>query len=105
MDKNLRTRVMAAIETECANIGFERRAAIYFTKELTTKTLGGMAFVFGKDEDMLVSPSVVVRHQPLERLVSELTGERFHPYLSGTLACPLGDVPARPGGRALRADA
>lgn len=42
---------------------------------------------------MLVSPSVAVRYQPLERLVAELTGEKFHPYLSGTLTSPLGNVP------------
>ena len=52
-----------------------------------------MAFVPGIDSDFFLNPSVAVRHQPFERLLSELTGEKFHPYLSGTLACHLGDVP------------
>jgi hypothetical protein len=42
---------------------------------------------------MFVGPSVGIRHQPLERLVAELVGEKFHPYLSGTKTCPLGHVP------------
>ena len=95
MEQHLRAEVMSAIETECVNIGFKKRASIYFTSEFTPDTIGLLAFVFGKDGDMLVSPSVAVRYQPLERVLAELTGEKFHPYLSGTLACPLCHVPPR----------
>ena len=44
---------------------------------------------------MLVIPSVAIRYQPLELMLAELTGEKFHPYLSGTLTCQLGHVPPR----------
>jgi hypothetical protein len=93
MEKNLRIELMAAIEVECTNVGFKKRTNNYFTRKLTTDTLGLIAFNFVKDGNMVVVPSVAVRHQPLERLIAELKGEKFHPYLGGTLASPLGHVP------------
>jgi hypothetical protein len=93
MNRDLRAEIMTAIEQQCGNVGFRRRASVYFTKSLNADTIGVLAFVPNKDEQILVVPSLAVRYQPLERLVAELTGEKFHPYLSGTLACPLGHVP------------
>jgi hypothetical protein len=92
MDKRLRETIMEDIETECSMIGFRKRANSFFTRELSAETVGVLAFVFGKDGDVVVSPSVAIRYQPLERLLADLASEKFHPYLSGTLACPLGEV-------------
>jgi hypothetical protein len=93
MKKDPCAEIMATIESHCAKLGFQRRASVYFTRSLNADTIGVLAFVPNKDEQILVVPSVAVRYQPLERFVAELTGDKFHPYLSGTLACPLGHVP------------
>ena len=88
----LQAELMPILKQQCAAIGFEKRAQIYFTRDLTPDTIGVLAFVFNQ-RMRIVSLSVAVRHQPLERLLAELAGEDFHPYLSGTLTCPLGHVP------------
>jgi hypothetical protein len=93
MEKNLRISTMAAIEAECTNIGFKKTDDNYFTRELTVDTLGLLAFNFVKDGNMFVVPSVAVGHQPLQRLIAEVKGEKFNPYFSGTLASQLGSVP------------
>lgn len=93
MRNELRDEVTDAIKRECADIGFEKRANLFFTKTLTPDTIGVLAFNVTKVGNWLISPSVAVRHQPLEGLLAELAEEKFHPYLSGTLVCPLGGVP------------
>jgi hypothetical protein len=91
--KQLRAEVLAAIEAECELIGFKKLAYPFFRRQLSADILGGLSFVLDTDGELIVIPSVSVRHQPLERLLAELCGEKFHPYRGGSLACMLGYVP------------
>jgi hypothetical protein len=91
--RGLRAKVWACIEAECGLMGFDKRAQIFFTKRFGAEVLGGLAFVLDIDGELFVNPSAAVRHQPLERLVADLTGKKFHPYLFGTLGGLIGNIP------------
>lgn len=88
---------VSEISDRLEKFGFERRqAAGIFTMELAdgvlawlglnraSKRLGGDAVEF--------NPVVGVRHQEVERIVSELRGEKFHRFVPPTVSQPIGYV-------------
>jgi hypothetical protein len=88
-----RGEVDAAIKSECAELGFKKRDPVFFTRQFTPDVLGVMALVqhtYG--QELSIVPQAGVRHQPLERLIAELAGTKFHPYIGGTLGCGFGSL-------------
>ncbi|MEO5535511.1 MAG: hypothetical protein ABIR17_10315 [Pseudolysinimonas sp.] len=76
--------------------GFEKRAGAIFTYTVSNDVIGWLGvntarrhLVAGSVE---VFPVVGVRHQGIERIVAELRGEKFHPYLPPTVSSPLGQL-------------
>ena len=80
-----------AAERELAPLGFRRRAQGVVTLDVAEDVLGWLGLNRAIRSGILkVNPVVGVRHQRVERLVAELTGVRFHPWLPPTLSSHLG---------------
>ncbi len=73
--------------------GWRRRTDRSYTRDVNSDVIGtlGLGWVAGRSDAWLeFSPTLAVRHQPLERNVAELLNERFHPYTPGTVGTSLG---------------
>jgi hypothetical protein len=75
-------------------LGFRKRAGQIYTAEITNDVLGWLglnkATKHQRPGQFEVNPVVGVRHQPLERLVAELTGQQLHEYKPPTVSTPIG---------------
>jgi hypothetical protein len=94
-----RTGQQAAIELlrePLAELGFRKRAGAIFTVELDDPVIGWLGLNAASEHQPAgqasVNPVVGVRHQTVERIVAELLGERFHPYVGPTVSTPIGYV-------------
>lgn len=85
---------MEVIAAECVALGFKKRTSIFFTMDVSSEVLAGLAFAIHARRNLIsVGPFAVVRHQPLEQLLAELSGQKFDLYGSGTLGGNIGYIP------------
>jgi hypothetical protein len=70
------------------------RAPTAFTKQIGPDVLGvvTLGVVVLDDGTVEVDPSSGVRHEPLERLLAELTGQKHHGYLPATIGSAIGYI-------------
>lgn len=91
--KEIRSRVLELVRAELAGLAFTKRAGDIFTRDLTSEVLGWIGLnraTRGRPGVLEINPVVGVRHQPIERLLAELRGEKAHPYVPPTLSVHLG---------------
>lgn len=72
---------------------FRRRREGLYTVETAPHVLGWLGLntsYFGKGAVLEINPVIGVRHQSVERLVADLQGVEFHPYLPCSVSSPLG---------------
>jgi hypothetical protein len=82
-----------AVEQELGRIDFARRRAGILTIPVNEDVIGWVGLNRGVaygDGMLRINPMTGVRHQPLERFIAELHGERFHAYLPATTGMQLG---------------
>jgi hypothetical protein len=96
--------VAAFLKAPLAELGFKKRAGEIFTMEVTKEVLGWLGLNRASEHlpsgQVEINPVVGVRHQGIERMVAELRGEKFHPYLPPTLSLSLGHLFPEPRHRA-----
>ncbi len=82
-------------------LGFHKSAGHVYTMELADGVLGWLglnkATQHRRPGEVEVNLVVGVRHQRVQRLIAELTGEPFHEFLPPTVSTPIGYV--MPAGR------
>lgn len=92
---------LVAIADRLQDLGFKKRAGAVFTVDVADATLGWLGLNTASRHQppgrVEVNPVVGIRHQDIERIVAELRGDRFHPYLPPTVNTPLGYL--MPGSR------
>jgi hypothetical protein len=75
-------------------LGFRKRAGKIFTIDIVDGVLGWLGLNTATEHRRVgkfeVNPVVGVRYEKIERLVTELRGEKFHAYAPPTLSTPLG---------------
>lgn len=90
---------MAALEAAIADLGYKRRKAGLFTRELADDVLGWLGLNTATRSQpaghVLVNPVIGVRFQKIEELVAEGRGEKAHRYTPPTLSTTL--VKVTPG--------
>lgn len=76
------------------SLGFQKRAGLVFTRDVTVDVLGWLglnrASRHSRAGEFEVNPVVGIRHQGVERMVAQLRGEKFHAYQPPTVSNPLG---------------
>jgi hypothetical protein len=83
-------KLALALRDRLEALGLRKRAGSIYTIELAPDTLGWLGLsATRRDGVPCVNPTVGVRFQDLARLVSELCGERVHPYSGWLLSIPL----------------
>lgn len=86
--------VLATVAPLLSELGFRKRAGMIFTYDLSPEMLGWVGLNRATDAHdpgaVEINPVIGVRHQPLERLVAELKGMKFHAYNPPTVCIPLG---------------
>jgi len=91
-DRMIRDAVTPVLE----NVGFKKRADLIYTIDLAEGAIGRVGLNNTSEHcprgEVEVNPVVGVRHQEVERLVAELSGEKFHAYLPSTISTPIGYV-------------
>jgi len=91
--KQLAKDITRAVKEKLHAFGFRKRADSFFTKEWSEETLGwvGLTEIVVRYNSLLeVSPYIGVRNQPLEKVLADLTGQKFHTYNPPTMATQLG---------------
>lgn len=91
--KELIERVGKQITELLDPLGLRQRTQDVFTRVLNAETLGWLGLnraVHREDGALEINPMIGVRNQRLEKLVAELAGRRFHPYLPPSVAVNLG---------------
>jgi hypothetical protein len=91
--KGLMALVCSEASRLLGDLEFKKRAGAIFTKPIADDMLGwlGLNHTTRRDDGRLeINPVIGVRHQSLERIVAELSGERVHPYIPPTAAIHLG---------------
>jgi len=83
---------LKAAQSALLEQGFKKRTGQIYTKALTETVLGwlGLNRSIRRDGRLEVNPVIGIRHQPVERLVAQMTGEPFHEYIPPTLSTHLG---------------
>ncbi|TXK17717.1 hypothetical protein [Homoserinibacter sp. GY 40078] len=75
-------------------MGFRKRAGSVFTIDIADDVIGFLGYNTASEHTLpgnfAVNPVIGIRNQELARVVSELRGERFHPYAPPTVSSPLG---------------
>lgn len=87
------TEVSRAAASQLAGLGFRKRSGDVFTRNVTDDLLGwiGLNRAVARGDGILeINPVIGARHQPLERLVAELAGRPFHPYIPPTASMHVG---------------
>jgi hypothetical protein len=83
----------ALVQLQLADMGFKKRTEDIFTRDLSSDVSGWIGLnraIRRRAKILEINPVVGVRHQPTERLVAELQGIKFHPYVPPTLSVHLG---------------
>lgn len=91
--KEIGSRVREVVRQAFGGLGFKKRTGDVFTHDLSQEVLGWIGLnraTQGRPRVLEINPVVGLRHQPAERFVAELRGEKFHPYLPPTLSVHLG---------------
>lgn len=73
--------------------GWRKRAGEIYTRRLSKDALGwlGLSDAKGRGDGLYeIGPNVGVRHQPHRRLLEELDGREFHPYIPPTIGIHIG---------------
>src|ERR1700690_3262959 len=80
--------VFCVVETQLVAHGFERRKSGIFTIKMSADAIGWIGLntaTRGQKGFLEINPVVGVRNQQIERLVAELTGEKFDEITPPTL--------------------
>ncbi len=91
--KETRLRVLEAVREELADVGFRKRAADIFTRDLSREVLGWVGLnraTRRRIGGLEINPVAGVRHQPTEELLAELRKNKAHPYVPPSLSVHLG---------------
>lgn len=74
-------------------LGFRKRAGLVFTMPMAgDEVIGWLGLNTATRREKgatTLNPVVGVRHQAVERMVAQLRGDRFHPYVPPTISRPL----------------
>jgi hypothetical protein len=85
---------MPEIARLLAQHGFRKRKEDIFTLDATEDVLGWLGLNRSTKHrpagEVAMDPVIGVRHQGVERVLSELRGDAFHPYIPPTISMPLG---------------
>jgi len=90
--KNLGSEVTEIATRVLGDSGLRKRKEV-FTRHISEDVLGWVGLntaahrEYGKLE---INPVIGVRHQPLEALVAQLIGMKYHSYVPPTVATPIG---------------
>lgn len=86
------SHVFTVTAEKMAGIGFQKRKAGIFTLRLNDEVLGwvGLNTANYAGGVLEINPTVGVRHQELEVLVSKLTGAKPHQFLPPTICASIG---------------
>lgn len=86
--------VLETVQPLLSEYGFKKRAGDIFTIELGEGVLGWLGLNRATNHhpsgEIEINPVIGIRHQGVERLVSELRDEKFHQYQPPTISTPLG---------------
>jgi hypothetical protein len=90
--KNFAKALISQIQQSLVLAGLKKRSQNEFTTELNSDEIGLVnVSLFNSAEGIIsVHPSAGVRHQPLEKLVAELSGQDFHAYRPATIGASIG---------------
>lgn len=92
--KKLISEVMEIARQELGNSGMRKRGqGEIYTCELNQETIGwvGLNRAVGHRDGLLeINPIMGVRHQPLERMLADIVGEKFHPCIPPSIGVHLG---------------
>lgn len=86
-------RAIDACGANLTKIGFKKRAGTVYSYAVTDDVLGFLGLNSAGNRPsgpFEVNPVVGVRHQPLERIVAELSEKKPHGYLPPSISTPLG---------------
>lgn len=87
-------RVDEAATEALGALGFRKRTEGLYTTDLGDDVLGVVGLNTATEHQpkgmIEVNPIVGIRHQGIERMVAELRGEPFHPYIPPTVTIALG---------------
>ncbi len=93
MTGSLDAMLREAVGPLLAELSFKKRQGQIYTLEVADDVLGWLGLNLATEHYprgvVEVNPMVAVRHQGVERLVAELLGENFHPYVPPTVGTPL----------------
>lgn len=79
------------VTQDLSDLGFKKRQREILTCDLNEESIGWIGLNHGIGEGIVsINPVIGIRHQPLEKLVAEISGDKFHPYLPPTISTPLG---------------
>lgn len=92
---SLSSQVLATLKLRLVSIGLRHRRAGLYTLDVQPGFVGWLGLNHATDRIdgqrvVTVYPMVGVRSEQIERLVAELTGEKFRPYTPPTVACNIG---------------
>jgi hypothetical protein len=90
--KNLVSEVTEIATRVLGDSGLRKRRQV-FTRHLSEDVLGWVGLnsaVHRGDGKLEINPVIGVRHQPLEALVAQLIGMKYHPYVPPTVSTPIG---------------
>jgi hypothetical protein len=86
-------KLLKDVQAELKAVGLKKRANTIFTKDVNSDVLGIVTIVVSAGEGgIAISTSVGVRHQALERLVAELSGQKFDESLPATIGISIGYI-------------
>ena len=86
-------RAIEACSANLTTIGFKKRAGTVYTCPVTDDVVGFLGLNSAGNRPsgpFEINPVVGVRHQPLERVVAELSGRKPHSYVPPSISTPLG---------------
>lgn len=86
-------RAIGACSANLTTIGFKKRAGTVYTCSMSDDLVGFLGLNAASNRPsgpFEINPVVGVRHQPLERVVAELSGKKPHSYVPPSISTPLG---------------
>ncbi|MCZ6679047.1 MAG: hypothetical protein O7E52_17575 [Candidatus Poribacteria bacterium] len=93
VSRQLISEVMDTAQRELRKSGMRKRKGGIYTCQLNQETLGwvGLNRAVGRGDGLLeINPVIGVRHQPLERILADIRGEKFHDYIPPSIGVHLG---------------
>jgi len=91
--KGFMQEVFSLARAELGRAGFKPRMHEIYTRALDADAVGwvGLNDAFDRSARVMrINPVIGVRYQPVERLVAEMCGLKFHAYVPPTVTRPLG---------------